>query len=144
MEAKVDYGARCTESLMKYDPSTHSLRTHQRSLFGGWIECSRILPAYGSMHDGECFRLPMLEHDTDVKGYGSLESIGTPIKSTRCRGEEFMRGRTPNPYERCKSEGGVPRIEWLEHLMGWPIGWTDLEPLETAKFRQWSCSHGEP
>lgn len=23
--------------------------------------------------------------------------------------------------------------EWLEWLMGWPIGWAGLEPLETAK-----------
>ena len=29
---------------------------------------------------------------------------------------------------------------WVEWLMGWPIGWTDLKPLETDKFRsvqQW-------
>lgn len=30
-----------------------------------------------------------------------------------------------------------------EWLMGWPIGWTALEPLETAKFRQWCASHGK-
>jgi hypothetical protein len=30
----------------------------------------------------------------------------------------------------------------MEWLMGWPIGWTDLQPLETAKFRQWLASHG--
>jgi hypothetical protein len=144
MEARADYGLKCTGSLMKYDPDTHSLRTHQLSLFGGWIECSRILPRYGLMQDGECFRLPMLAHDTSVSGYGLQESIGTPIKSTRCRSERFMSGgQIPNPYELCKASGGVPKIGWLEHLMGWPIGWTDLEPLETGKFQQWSCSHGE-
>lgn len=26
---------------------------------------------------------------------------------------------------------------WVEWLMGWPIGWTDLKPLETDKFRSW-------
>ena len=33
---------------------------------------------------------------------------------------------------------------WVEWLMGWPLGWTDLKPLETAKFQQWQHSHGKP
>lgn len=40
--------------------------------------------------------------------------------------------------------GGQLNPEWVEWLMGWPLGWTDLKPLETAKFRQWLDSHGEP
>ena len=24
---------------------------------------------------------------------------------------------------------------WVEWLMGWPLGWTDLKPLETVKYR---------
>ena len=31
---------------------------------------------------------------------------------------------------------------WVEWLMGWPIGWTALQPLETGRFRQWCDSHG--
>lgn len=27
--------------------------------------------------------------------------------------------------------------DWVEWLMGWPIGWTDLKPLATGKFRLW-------
>jgi len=30
---------------------------------------------------------------------------------------------------------------WVEWLMGWPIGWTDLKPLEMAKFREWQQQH---
>jgi site-specific DNA-cytosine methylase len=30
---------------------------------------------------------------------------------------------------------------WVEWLMGWPIGWTDLMPLETARFREWRQQH---
>jgi hypothetical protein len=29
-----------------------------------------------------------------------------------------------------------------EWLMGWPLGWTDLKPLETDKFQQWQQQHG--
>ena len=31
---------------------------------------------------------------------------------------------------------------WVEWLMGWPIGWTDLEPLETGRYREWLRLHG--
>ncbi len=30
-----------------------------------------------------------------------------------------------------------------EWIMGWPIGWTDLKPLETDRFQQWLLSHGK-
>jgi hypothetical protein len=32
--------------------------------------------------------------------------------------------------------------EWVEWLMGWPIGWTDLRPLEMDRFREWQQQHG--
>lgn len=39
--------------------------------------------------------------------------------------------------------GGQLNPTWVEWLMGWPLGWTDLKPLETDKFQQWRRSHGE-
>jgi hypothetical protein len=33
--------------------------------------------------------------------------------------------------------------EWVEWLMGWPIGWTDLKPLATDRFREWRQQHGD-
>jgi hypothetical protein len=38
--------------------------------------------------------------------------------------------------------GGALNPTWVEWLMGWPLGWTDLKPLETDKFRQWQQQHG--
>jgi DNA (cytosine-5)-methyltransferase 1 len=38
--------------------------------------------------------------------------------------------------------GGQLNPTWVEWLMGWPLGWTDLKPLETDKFPQWRHSHG--
>ena len=32
--------------------------------------------------------------------------------------------------------------DWVEWLMGWPIGWTDLKPLETDKYQLWRMLHG--
>lgn len=42
--------------------------------------------------------------------------------------------------------GGALNPEWVEWLMGWPIGWTDCAPLEMGRFLPWlqqrlpSCS----
>jgi hypothetical protein len=32
---------------------------------------------------------------------------------------------------------------WVEWLMGWPIGWTDLRELGMVKFQQWLGQHGK-
>lgn len=38
--------------------------------------------------------------------------------------------------------GGQLNPTWVEWLMGWPLGWTDLRLLEMVRFRQWLRSHG--
>jgi len=38
--------------------------------------------------------------------------------------------------------GGTLNPTWVEWLMGWPLGWTDLKQLETDKFRWWQHKHG--
>jgi hypothetical protein len=53
---------------------------------------------------------------------------------------------TINPEEKIHIEaghGGQLNPSWVEWLMGWPIGWTDLQPLETGRFRQWLEQHGD-
>ena len=37
--------------------------------------------------------------------------------------------------------GGVLNPNWVEWLMGWPIGWTDLKPLEMDRFQKWLEAH---
>jgi hypothetical protein len=32
--------------------------------------------------------------------------------------------------------------EWVEWLMGWPHGWTELKPLETGRYQEWQRQHG--
>jgi hypothetical protein len=54
--------------------------------------------------------------------------------------DEF--GGSTNPF-RGTEIGRLPLNPcWVEELMGWPLGWTDLKPLETDKFQQWQHSHG--
>jgi hypothetical protein len=49
-------------------------------------------------------------------------------------------GAWPAEYERntptlAAQAGGPLNPTWVEWLMGWPLGWTDLKPLETGKCR---------
>jgi len=58
--------------------------------------------------------------------------------STRSLGKERPRCDDDLPTR----VGGQLNPTWVEWLMGWPLGWTDLEPLETVRFRQWLQLHG--
>ena len=54
---------------------------------------------------------------------------------------------SPSEYERNEiplsaQVGGPLNPEWVEWLMGWPVGWTDLKPLETDKCHLWQQQHG--
>jgi DNA (cytosine-5)-methyltransferase 1 len=61
--------------------------------------------------------------------------------------------RTPEgaARERERKGGGIDlpsavngrlNPDWVEWLMGWPIGWTALQPLEMDRFREWQQQHG--
>ena len=140
-ETRADCGQRWRASFAKYHHDTHSWKTPQLSLFEDWIEFSEIWPRWGLMLDGESFPLLTLEHDTSVHDYGFSQRVGTPIRTQRARSQKFTHGPL-NPYELCKQDGGFPKSEWIEELMGWPQGWSGLEPLEMDKFQQWQQWHG--
>jgi hypothetical protein len=69
-------------------------------------------------------------------------SLGTPTATMSHRSKKFLENsdRLPTPREACG--GKTPNPEWIEYLMGWPIGMTATTPLETDKFRQWLRSFG--
>lgn len=139
LESEADCGMKWQEYAGKYDPGTSSWKTAQLSLFGGLELCSETWPKWGMMRNGEWCPLEMLAHDTSVKECGSLPIIGTPIKTQRCRSEDFM-SPAKNPFELCP-KGFLPHPEWVEKLMGWPDGWTDLNDLEMDRFHKWQHSH---
>jgi len=79
---------------------------------------------------------------------GFVRRYPTPMAS-----DNRDRGNMKNPSVQRRLEigkqiglgqilGGQPNPEFVEWLMGWPMGWTDLKPLETARFQQWLHSHG--
>lgn len=50
-----------------------------------------------------------------------------------------LTGRTPQDPQVGLADqvGGQLNPDWVEWLMGWPIGWTSLEPLPADNFAQW-------
>jgi hypothetical protein len=52
------------------------------------------------------------------------------------RARERMRELVPN-----EEMFGPLNPEWVEWLMGWPAGWSGLEPLATAKCQEWRRQH---
>jgi hypothetical protein len=143
----LDYGKKCGVWLGKYDPNTSLWKTLQCSLFGGLESWSETWPSWGMMHNGESWGLPMLERSTSENESGFLP---TPLASDGegggiCRSKN---GREYNLRDWWANQGLGKRRqqrkpEFWEWVMGWPMGWTASEPLETDKFRLWLHSHGE-
>lgn len=151
MELAPGCGATWPASFVKFDPNTSSWRTRQLSLLGGSEEYSETWPKWGSMHSGECSALAPREHHIHARGCSWWP---TPVATDHKRGKGSKAHRLANGHavidRPSKSRygatlvdilGGTPNPEWIEWLMGWPINWTALKPLETAKFQSWQQQH---
>lgn len=154
------YGARWRESLARYDRHTCSWRTAQCSLLGGSATFSETWPRWGMMRAGVCSELATLEHLTSVNGSGWQPEWATPTARDwkDSPGMTFQRPsgrmrldllpRQVYYIERQRNEDQVSngmRLNppWVAWLMGWPLGWTDCEPLATDRYQQWQHSHGK-
>jgi len=136
-------------SWTKFDPNTSSWKTHQCSLLGGLEEFSETWPNWGSMRNGECW-----ERQTSALRISEIGSglWPTPVKSDSAA-RRPSKGWAGNdlPSVVWRRNGGEQNpskppaklnARWVEWLMGWPIGWTSLQPLEMDKFQQWQQQHG--
>jgi hypothetical protein len=125
-----DSGEKWRGSFAKYDPTTHLLKTPQCSLFEDSIEYCATLPRWGSMRTGECWELTMLEQSINATESGLWPTPTTPSGGGNCGGSGAYKNALKNGTHVPHSIN--PNLyEWL---MGWPIGWTDLKPLEMDKF----------
>lgn len=74
---------------------------------------------------------------SDFRSPNARDWKGMSAKSWRIRN---IGDKTPTLPDQI---GGTPHPEFAEELMLWPIGWTDLKPLEMDKFARWWNSHGK-
>ena len=134
-------GEKWRGSFVKYDPVLSSWKTHQCSLHGDLDEFLETWPQWGLMRDGECWEQQMSAHRINATAFGLWP---TPVKSDAIarRPSKGWKG-SDLPSVVWRRNGGAenpnkPLVKlnarWVEWLMGWPQGWTSLQPLEMDKF----------
>lgn len=120
---EVDFGLNLGASLASYDPNTSSWKTSQICLFGDLAPFSENWQKSGMMRNGRYYQQPRL--------------------TSRTFEREFL--LLPTPAAQHRGLGGSHNTEKLkrligrdfyhpteaEKIMGFPIGWTDLEASET-------------
>ncbi len=85
--------------------------------------------------------------NTKYKQGGTPLSLAVKIYPTpTCHNSK--EGAFPSEYNRktpslATHAGGKLNPTWVEWLMGWPLEWTDLKPLETDKSHYVQQKHGE-
>lgn len=136
-----------SESLGKWDRDSRFWRTCQVCLITNTLDrFSGTWPRQGTMWNGECWERPTLEPPTVGKDCGW--SVPTP-SAVDWKGSGYPRnGRGPNnnlrDWFKFHYKAQYPLVVPVEYLMGWPIGWTDLEPLAMDKFQRWQQQHMRP
>jgi hypothetical protein len=146
-------GKRWQGLLARYDPNTHLWKTAQCSLLEDLEQSLEIWPRWGLMRNGECFQQPMWEQTISEKEYGLLHKETWPTPVAR----DYKDTGTKEALSRAKANRSSPGVALIigaefggslnpvfsEWLMGWPLEWTDLKPLEMDKSHYVQQQHGE-
>lgn len=139
-------GQKWRGSFAKLDPLTRLWKTVQCSLFEDLETFCETWPRWGIMQDGECFRLSCLEHPTCEKEFGLLP---TP-NSTDNRDRGNLNHASVQRRIRIGKQVGLsmlfekePCPMCVEGIMGFPSGWSDVQPLAMPKFQSWLEAHGK-
>jgi hypothetical protein len=143
-----DFGEKWRGWLAKYDQDSYSWKTAQCSLIMDSDECLEIYPISGLMRDGLLWEQTRSAHNTIETEYGLLPTPtardfnGHTITKKRPKGFNKV---LPNVFKLEFQLHGqcYPHPTFSEEVMLWPVGWTDLKPLEMDKFHFVPQQHGE-
>lgn len=131
-----DYGESSPVLLAKYDHGSLSWRTSQLCLDGELATYSETWPASGMTRNGVAYRLGQLDCLTTATVSGLLPTLGKNepkgAGKNRFRGSKHFRGAKMAEGLRSGLDDPIyVTPHFAEEVMGFPIGWTELEPLET-------------
>jgi hypothetical protein len=162
MENDQECGEKWLASFVKFDPDMFLWKTHQCSLLGDLDEFSETWPQWGLMRNGECWDMTGSVVNTGETEFGLL---ATPTKElfshwASARAKISTNGRRKSGVkvgsifwwdmtEQHLRLGGLEERKMIpdplcgEVVMGWPMGWTELQPLAMDKFQEWLQQHGE-
>lgn len=130
---RTTYGRKCGESWQRQLPGTYLLRTLQEGpstprpmTSKRWVTRPTALP------------LPRNTWVRIICG-NDIGYVHTPTTKANYLAKSMQK------WESCRNFTVVfGRISPVIHewLMGWPIGWSELKPLEMGKFLSWLLQHG--
>lgn len=134
-----DSGGTSPGYLGRFDLSAPSSRTPLFSPHADSKWSSETWPRWGSMRNGACSELEPVAWTTKEIASGSLLPTPTANDAKNCAGPgQFKRNSLP-----LNALAGGPLCPtFVEEVMGWPAGWTALEPLGTGRFLEWLRLHG--
>ena len=145
-------GLKCVESSARFCLSSYSWKTHQCLFPEVLPESSVTLPRWGTMQNGVVSQAIIPGGKRMVKGCGWLRRpLWTDHKfyvlTRRHIITRRMQGKSPTNWMQQAIELSSLRKAWAnvrfsEHLLRWPINWTDLRSLETGRIQQWLELHG--
>jgi hypothetical protein len=72
----------------------------------------------------------------------AVARVATPIARDWRSGKASQATHDRNSRPLSEQIGGCLNPTWVEWLMAWPLGWTDLKPLETDKYHCAPQAHG--
>jgi hypothetical protein len=157
-ESGADCGPSLPVSLASFDLDTLSWRTSQRSVLGGWVEYSETWPRAGTMLSGTAYPLPPSVPLTDVIDGSASHGTRWPTptvgdsKSSGSRNTANSKAHAGiSLTDAVRGDGGRGRLEpgsrtsdgsklkgtgslnptWVEWLMGFQLGFTDLDASGT-------------
>lgn len=140
-------GRKPSASFARYDHRSHCWRTSQGclDLTGTSDEYSETWPKAGWMLGGTAYHRQSRARLSRVDACGLLPTLtvsdskgGRSLTARRSRPELAKHGITlPDWILLRGNHAPVPRAEFAEEATLFPVGWTDLGPLEMHRFRQW-------
>ena len=120
--AGVASGRSFGERLCHFDPATSSWRTWQLSISEGLVPFSGTWPRAGTMRNGiVCPQRPLVPR-ISANGFGLWPTPTVQDASNNGGPSQHQRNSLPLNA----AVGGQLNPPWVEWLMGYPIGWTDL------------------
>jgi hypothetical protein len=167
-EKEAECGGTWRELSARFDRATCSWKTHQCLFTEDLPESSVTFPKWGMIRDGVLWEqttperrtvesesgfwpTPCLPGNGGSHGKAKLKAMLWPTPTAHNGNEmdspaEKLRHTPSLTHQARGGDTTQPKRlnpEWVEWLMGWPIGWTDLKPLATARSQAWLRSHGE-
>lgn len=121
------------ELYVRFDPISCGWKTH-RCLWSEDLEQSSVtFPRWGMIADGVLWERITQEPVISETGSGYWP---TPIAHNAIEGNYAYEQKRNTPTLASRA-GGKLNPNWVEWLMGWPVGWTSLNPISYGEVLRW-------